>query len=397
MFLPTEKNQYRPAFLDPRNLMITVGTLLVLELAVFVIPFFSQHGMQTMNYLASVLPSVLNTLTNEERTHQNLPPLVVSPLLEQAATWKAQDMAANQYFAHTSPDGKAPWYWFDKVGYKYTYAGENLAVDFSESNYVTRAWMESPSHRANIVKQNYTEVGTGVALGHFEGRDTIFVVQLYANPAPKDIVMEEVVGRVAGATGVGYVTDEDMAQFEDVEETDLILALAELNKLAQQRLLLNNEAVVVVAEAATYVEAVEEGRVEEVIINAIDYGPGEVKGEVVEEEIIFIEQVESDTVSEQNLLDTVSPTGNFTSSLAYIIMNIILVTIAILVLLAILLKIIAIKQGKLVGHYFDIVLNALLLVVLVVVIYFLNSWLVKNSRQETVQSAIDFANQQNIV
>jgi hypothetical protein len=132
--------------------------------------------------MAAVLPAVLADLTNTERQDQKLPTLTVSPILNQAADMKAKDMATNGYFAHTSPGGKTPWYWLDAVGYKYQYAGENLAINFSDSKDVTTAWMNSPTHRANIVKGNYTEIGTGVASGVYQGRETIFVAQVYANP-----------------------------------------------------------------------------------------------------------------------------------------------------------------------------------------------------------------------
>ena len=44
--------------------------------------------------------------------------------------------------------------------------------------------MASPEHKANIVGENYTEIGTGVASGIYQGYQTIFVVQDYANPLP---------------------------------------------------------------------------------------------------------------------------------------------------------------------------------------------------------------------
>jgi len=91
-------------------------------------------------------------------------------------------MADFGYFAHTSPEGKTPWYWIEQVGYQYQYAGENLAINFSDSEDVVKAWMESASHRANITKDKYTEIGTGVATGVYKGRETVFVAQVYANP-----------------------------------------------------------------------------------------------------------------------------------------------------------------------------------------------------------------------
>ena len=134
--------------------------------------------------MAAVLPAVLDDLTNKERQTQNLPTLTINPLLNKAAEMKATDMAVKGYFAHTSPEGKTPWYWLAQVGYNYQYAGENLAIDFTDSKDVANAWMASPTHKANIVKGNYTEIGTGVADGMYEGKETVFVAQVYANPLP---------------------------------------------------------------------------------------------------------------------------------------------------------------------------------------------------------------------
>lgn len=163
-----------------RNLRILLTLLLVLEVGIFVYP--------TLTYVyntqvATVLPGMLAALTNEERVRQSLPELRVSKALSEAATLKAQDMAEKGYFAHVSPDGKEPWYWLEQVAYEYDYAGENLAMNFTDSKDVTAAWMNSPTHRANIVKAAYTEVGTGVAHGIYAGKETIFVAQVYAHPA----------------------------------------------------------------------------------------------------------------------------------------------------------------------------------------------------------------------
>ena len=97
---------------------------------------------------------------------------------------KASDMATSGYFAHISPRGLTPWYWLEQVGYNYQYAGENLAINFTDSQDVTNAWMASPEHRANIEKGQYTEVGTGVATGMYQGKQAIFVAQDFANPLP---------------------------------------------------------------------------------------------------------------------------------------------------------------------------------------------------------------------
>ncbi|MFM7089002.1 MAG: CAP domain-containing protein, partial [Candidatus Paceibacterota bacterium] len=131
---------------------------------------------------AAVLPSVLTQETNEKRIENALPQLSTNPLLVEAAEMKARDMAARGYFSHDTPEGKTPWYWLDQVGYTYVYAGENLAVNFNESSDVTQAWMNSPSHRDNIIKDHYTEIGIATAVGLYKGKEAVFVVQFFGTP-----------------------------------------------------------------------------------------------------------------------------------------------------------------------------------------------------------------------
>lgn len=181
-FVPHEINGFRPLFLRRESAITLAGALVVLELVLFVLPtlYFPQYA-KDLN-LTAVLPGVLSTLTNEARGKNNLPQLTVSPLLAQTAQLKADDMATKGYFAHNSPEGRTPWYWFKAVGYNYVFAGENLAVNFSDSQQVTDAWMRSPTHQANIVGKSYTEMGTGIASGRYKGRETVFVVQHYGTP-----------------------------------------------------------------------------------------------------------------------------------------------------------------------------------------------------------------------
>jgi hypothetical protein len=125
--------------------------------------------------------------------------LKVNPVLERAAQLKADDMAAKGYFAHNSPEGLTPWHWFKAAGYNFVYAGENLAVRFYDSVDVVRAWMDSPGHRANILNSHFTEIGIGIAEGTFEGRPTVFVVQMFGSPASGFSRFPSSVTRVASA------------------------------------------------------------------------------------------------------------------------------------------------------------------------------------------------------
>jgi len=184
-FIPHEGNDHQPHFLRTQNIQLLILAVFVIQLGVWILPFVTQFSPAN-NFMASVLPSVLDDLTNQNRQNAHLAVLTVNPELNRIAELKAHDMATKSYFAHVSPEGKSPWYWFDKVGYKYQYAGENLAVDFTDSSDVAIAWMNSPTHKANIVKNAYTEIGTGVATGTYEGRSTIFVAQVFAKPSVLD-------------------------------------------------------------------------------------------------------------------------------------------------------------------------------------------------------------------
>ncbi len=130
-------------------------------------------------YMAAVISAVLVDFANQDRAELALPELNVNPVLTAAAQAKANDMAAKGYFAHTSPEGLDSWHWFKEAGYDYQYAGENLAVNFSDSGDVEKAWMNSPTHRDNIVNPKYTEIGIAVATGTYQGRGAVFAVQMF--------------------------------------------------------------------------------------------------------------------------------------------------------------------------------------------------------------------------
>lgn len=132
-------------------------------------------------FFADITKSALQIFVNQTRQSAGLKPLAESAKLNQAAQLKAENMVQNQYFAHTSPSGVSPWHWFLKAGYNYKYAGENLAIGFFESLEVYQAWLNSPSHKANIMNPNYTEIGTAVIQGYGQN-NAIVVVQEFGNP-----------------------------------------------------------------------------------------------------------------------------------------------------------------------------------------------------------------------
>jgi hypothetical protein len=150
--------------------------------------------------VATVLPAVVVELTNEEREGESVPTLRRSAVLDEAATKKAEHMAAKGYFAHYSPTGVSPWHWFTEVGYEYVHAGENLAVHFTDSSSLVAAWMNSPTHRDNIVGSEYTEIGVGIARGTYQGYPTVFVVQMFGTPVATTTPNARTAKTVANAT-----------------------------------------------------------------------------------------------------------------------------------------------------------------------------------------------------
>jgi len=180
-FIPHEGNNYQPHFLRLEITAAIFALVLVVE-ALYLAQVFIVFPKS--DYLAAIFASVLIDQTNAERNEVRLATLTHNATLEKAARLKAEDMAAKGYFAHDTPDGKTPWYWFEQAGYKYAAAGENLAVNFTDSTDVTNAWMQSPTHRANIMNGDYTEIGIATAEGVYKGRSAIFVVEEFGRPAP---------------------------------------------------------------------------------------------------------------------------------------------------------------------------------------------------------------------
>ncbi len=179
LFIPHQSNDFTPDMLQ-RTALLVMGGLTILTFTMSNV--YALLWQQSTWLTGAVLPAVVVEKTNKEREGQKLAPLVRNTVLDKAAQLKAEDMAKNSYFAHYSPAGVSPWYWFNEAGYSYVNAGENLAVHFTDSKEVVEAWMLSPTHRANIVNQNYREIGVGTARGQYEGYETVFVVQLFGTP-----------------------------------------------------------------------------------------------------------------------------------------------------------------------------------------------------------------------
>lgn len=155
-----------------------------------VIAFFAVNLLQplvertVLSYATEMSVSQLLAATNEQRTKNGVGALAINNKLNSAAQSKADDMVARNYWSHNTPDGKEPWVFFDAAGYEYYKAGENLAYGFSTSNSVVTGWMNSQTHRDNLLDSAFTEVGFGFANGenyNQSGQETVVVAE-YGRP-----------------------------------------------------------------------------------------------------------------------------------------------------------------------------------------------------------------------
>lgn len=128
-------------------------------------------------------------VTNEARIAQNLQALRPDAKLDLAAAEKLNDMAIQEYFAHTSPTGVNPWYWIKDAQYKYSVAGENLAIGFVTANDTVQGWLNSPSHRANILNEQYLNIGVAVKSVEINGREGVLVVQMFGKPLSSTVAI----------------------------------------------------------------------------------------------------------------------------------------------------------------------------------------------------------------
>ncbi len=185
IFWPTKQNKNQPLILSDRLIEI----LILLFFLIKVLFSLQVLVLQRSSLFAELNAQKIIELTNQIRAQYGLPPVKENNLLDRAAQLKVYDMATNKYFAHYSPTGISPWYWFQKAGYRYHYAGENLAMNFIDSEEVVKAWFNSPSHRENLLNPNYVEIGIAILPSdpQINGLNKPLVVQLFGSPSTKTI------------------------------------------------------------------------------------------------------------------------------------------------------------------------------------------------------------------
>ncbi len=177
-FTPHHTNNFRARLLHNSGIFLLVAVVLVGNIFLRLLNYSNLH---ILGFTSSITIDEVVRATNEARVAAGQKPLSYNEKLADAARRKAANMFAENYWAHISPSGKTPWVWFAEAGYRYSFAGENLAKDFGDTSRMISAWMNSPTHRENIVNPKYNEIGLAVVPGSLLGTETVLVVQLFGS------------------------------------------------------------------------------------------------------------------------------------------------------------------------------------------------------------------------
>lgn len=175
-FLPHPTQNKRSKFISHKALAI-YSFIFIALLGIFTLLPKVAPGI--LGYASNIYVKDLLSDTNLEREKYGLSDLKLNSTLSKAAEDKAKHMFQNGYWAHVAPDGTQPWDFIISEGYDYSYAGENLAKNFNSSDEVVKAWMNSPSHKENILNEHYDEIGFAVVNGELDGYETTLVVQMF--------------------------------------------------------------------------------------------------------------------------------------------------------------------------------------------------------------------------
>lgn len=229
LFHPQRSNNHRPRFLHPKPLLF---------LSIIAIGFYQLVGLLStvhpakgniLGYASNITVAQVVESTNSQRVASGLGTLSYNTLLAQAAIAKAQNMFSEGYWAHTSPSGKEPWDFIKSAGYIYKIAGENLARDFDSTSPMMSAWMNSPTHRANIMNPRYQEIGIAVVDGQLNGVETTLVVQMFGTPETQVAAKAPSVSvpAVASSTTINTNTEPEVSLENDenlaeIEENQII-------------------------------------------------------------------------------------------------------------------------------------------------------------------------------
>lgn len=230
LFIPHAGNEYKPHFFREVSIII----ILVISIFLLGVSFGTSFFIHKTILGANLASNVLVDLTNNSRVANNEAPLLLNTKLQHAAFLKGENMSSLGYFAHESPTGVTPWYWFKEAGYTFLYAGENLAINFTESTDVENAWMASPKHKENILNANFKEIGIATVDGVYQNNPTTFVVQMFGTPAV-EVAEAAVIQSTSASTSTvstkeKVINNKSLATISTSATTTNVLAVASLTE-----------------------------------------------------------------------------------------------------------------------------------------------------------------------
>lgn len=222
-FLPHKDTHKKAHLISWEGLVIYILFFIILQVS-FSIISYTKPGI--LGISGNIDQKRLIELTNTERQKAGLSLVKENEALNKAAALKAQNMFAENYWAHFAPSGKSPWDFILGAGYRFTFAGENLAKNFSDSDNVVKAWMASPTHRDNILNSKYQDIGIAVAEGVLNGQQTIVVVQEFgATSAIAAKPTVEVQGKQIEIPKEEYNKKPSLISEEPEKKSDLVASL----------------------------------------------------------------------------------------------------------------------------------------------------------------------------
>ncbi|MGI5827894.1 MAG: CAP domain-containing protein [Patescibacteria group bacterium] len=172
------KNDHKQSVISP----FLSGFLLIVFLIFQVFLNYLNFNTRVLGATINLDASEIINLVNQKREEAGLKPLKTNEQLTKAAENKLLDMFQFGYWDHFSPAKRPPWTFILDSGYDYHYAGENLAKDFTDTEALVEAWLNSAPHKANILSDKYEDIGVAIAQGKLNGKHTVLVVQMFGTP-----------------------------------------------------------------------------------------------------------------------------------------------------------------------------------------------------------------------
>ncbi len=175
-FIPHKDTHKKAHLISWEGLCIYILIFILLQVSFSIISYIKPG---VLGISSSIDQKKIIELTNAQRQRLGLSQVLENSALDKAAQLKAQNMLTENYWAHFAPSGKTPWDFMLGSGYKFTFAGENLAKNFYKSEDVVVAWMASPTHKDNLLNPKYKDIGIAVVDGVLNGQKTTLIVQMF--------------------------------------------------------------------------------------------------------------------------------------------------------------------------------------------------------------------------